>query len=428
MDLARCIINSQKYKPDTPIDISQFLHTKDDLIGAFLDRQLIKSSSGPITLPLSNESKRKKYKKFCEDLSTSNDRSLNNLSSYLSRIPYQDFYTNHYENKKIVRSFKNYITDYDLLRKTQDKASTIIQHDKLTGILCLSAHPMDFLTASDNSAKWRSCYAPNGDWRLSPLCLLKDTSTLMVYLREDAQPDLLPGCQMKWNNKLWRMFLHVSTERNMIIASKQYPFEIDGILDIIHDQFFPNFTIWSNEYIKSYMIDGLKHEFDRYKYIPLSGLGGIIDLKQQVQPSKNVPIFNDLLTEDFYPYYCFKEDTIPTPTCAHFHIAEPIKCLCCGKEYLDDPTMMLCPECMEKWAIELPKENFSKCPYCNKITYKGAMEALIDDKTLKVTPVCDQCAKTLHLKRCSCGALHRTNRDKCPWCVADLSQYSIFDI
>ena len=59
---------------------------------------------------------------------------------------------------KLIKAFKFFISDKVLLHHIQDEASMIIQENKLTGYLCLSVHPLDYLSSSENQCNWRSCH------------------------------------------------------------------------------------------------------------------------------------------------------------------------------------------------------------------------------------------------------------------------------
>ena len=63
---------------------------------------------------------------------------------------------------KLVRSFKHFIENKKLLEDIQNSASRLIQEDKVTGKLCFSIHPLDFLSTSETTYNWRSCHALDG--------------------------------------------------------------------------------------------------------------------------------------------------------------------------------------------------------------------------------------------------------------------------
>ena len=83
---------------------------------------------------------------------------------------------------KLVRAFKFFETDKELLNEIQSVASMIIQEDKIEGTLCLSVHPLDFISSSENTHNWRSCHALDGEYRAGNLSYMLDKTTVMCYL------------------------------------------------------------------------------------------------------------------------------------------------------------------------------------------------------------------------------------------------------
>ena len=122
---------------------------------------------------------------------------------------------------KIVKSFKYFEKDEDTLADIQSAASMIIQEDKIEGKLCMSVHPLDFLSLSENTYNWRSCHALDGDYRAGNLSYMVDSSTVICYLKSDRDerlPNFPP--EVKWNSKKWRVLLFFSNDWDMIFAGR----------------------------------------------------------------------------------------------------------------------------------------------------------------------------------------------------------------
>ena len=88
-----------------------------------------------------------------------------------------------------------------------------------------------------------------------------DSSTLICYLRSDEETKLprFPD-DVLWNNKKWRMLIHISEEKGMVFFGRQYPMEIAGIHEIIFNylekqnilfDFFDCNWKYSNDYVQS---------------------------------------------------------------------------------------------------------------------------------------------------------------------------------
>ena len=88
---------------------------------------------------------------------------------------------------KLIKAFKFFVSDAALLHRVQDEASMIVQENKLTGYFCMSVHPLDYLSSSENQYKWRSCHALNGDYRAGNLSYMCDKSTVICYINISVQ-------------------------------------------------------------------------------------------------------------------------------------------------------------------------------------------------------------------------------------------------
>ena len=219
-------------------------------------------------------------------------------------------------NTKLVKAFKHFIADNDDLTKAQNKASQIIQENVIEGTLCFSIHPLDFLSSSENTHKWRSCHALDGEYRAGNLSYMADSSTIMVYLKSAADvvlPHFPPD--VKWNNKKWRMLLHFSEHHSIVFAGRQYPFESQTAMEIVRKVLMEQLrkvqaewsnksVIWSNwmkEGIKSFE-EGTFSVFYPYNYYPIGT--HLVPLNDLVRDAENATHFNDVLRSSYYtPQY-----------------------------------------------------------------------------------------------------------------------------
>ena len=122
---------------------------------------------------------------------------------------------------KLVKAFKFFEQDKVTLETIQNEASRLIQEDKIEGKLRVSVHPLDFLSASENTYNWRSCHALDGEYRAGNLSYMCDRSTVMVYLcTEDKKKLPRFPASVPWYSKKWRMLLHFSDNWDMIFAGR----------------------------------------------------------------------------------------------------------------------------------------------------------------------------------------------------------------
>lgn len=111
-----------------------------------------------------------------------------------------------------------------LVDEMATEKSKLINKTKEDAILCISVHPMDFLTASDNNTNWQSCFSfkENGDYKLGTLSAMVSNSTFIAYIKS-KNTDYKYGYNKSWNNKTWRAWCHMNEESDLII-SRHYPY------------------------------------------------------------------------------------------------------------------------------------------------------------------------------------------------------------
>lgn len=102
--------------------------------------------------------------------------------------------------------------------------------------LCLSIHPLDFMTMSDNDKNWNSCMAWKdhaGDYRQGTVECMNSPTVVVAYIKDEEPMNLECGYDTKWANKSWRQLFLVS--EGAIIADKGYPFQYDATVTIVLD-------------------------------------------------------------------------------------------------------------------------------------------------------------------------------------------------
>ena len=343
---------------------------------------------------------------------------------------------------KITKALKYFIFDQNDLQTLQDLISEYIQKTKITGYLCMSVHPLDFLSLSVNNHKWRSCHALDGEYRSGNLSYMCDSTTIICYIRsvDDVILNGFKTDKVLWNDKKWRMLLFV--QPNMIFAGRQYPFTIPKILDTIKQIFVPiltktsssNWTNWTDETVRKITMN---NNFTYYYSSPMICLQDkIIQLKELVEDNdseEEVLHYNDLLYSTCYkPKYIQQYNwfgVTSTTENTHFTIGSKVKCLCCNKNYLKDSDSMVCYSCAKR--IYRAKVDTKICAICGKPHPVEDMY-LIQGLTGNVY-VCVNCFANRELVvRCpSCGILtlkSALNSDNiCPWCQLD-SQTSNYQV
>ena len=272
----------------------------------------------------------------------------------------------------LSKSFKFFISDEHSLRRIQDYYSSLIQQTKITGHLCISAHPLDFLSSSENTLNWRSCHALDGDFRAGNLSYMGDGATLVCYIKskEDAILPRFPR-DLPWNNKKWRMLIYVSSDKDMIYFGRQYPMQITGAREIVTDvmkkilaenfkwfEYSSNNWQVKNDYVVS-MTSSSGQTLDlndeengcgqRSDFLILGNLA--VSKRELFIEPKNSLHYNDVLyssidTRPHYAVMCNSEN-IPIVGRPTFRVGHRVKCPICGKEHLQDAESLICWKCYE---------------------------------------------------------------------------------
>ena len=115
-------------------------------------------------------------------------------------------------------------TGYEMFRQAHSQA---LNQKQIKGNLCLSIHPLDYVTMSDNNCGWTSCMCwmeEAGDYRLGTIEMMNSPCVIVAYV-ESKETMWTPGGE--WNSKRWRQ-LYIVT-REVILGNRQYPYYSDEL-------------------------------------------------------------------------------------------------------------------------------------------------------------------------------------------------------
>lgn len=382
--------------------LQQWWENKQQLIQA-LGEELIYELPNKVTLELDEKEKRNKFFDFCEEIEKYENIELLNFICWCGS---NDFYNNRTTKDyikgeynipkgiKIIKAFKFFEKDPIILDEIQTKASRVIQQDKVTGTMCLSVHPLDFLSSSENTHNWRSCHSLDGEYCAGNLSYMTDKTTVICYLRSD-EPTILPRFpeDVPWNNKKWRMLLTVDVDNfRALFAGRQYPFFSKTALDIILQAlrklpfFRGDWSNWHDDYIDNSFRYKEPEPFARYDYGNRTFVMGryYYILENLIQNDPSELHFNDLLRSSTYatPYYCWKSTDFGS---IHpITIGNAPKCPVCGDReiiYTDTLTCSWCANRAKSTAV-------GECTLCGR-------EVEEDENYLRVPEdlVCENCGK-----------------------------------
>ena len=128
-------------------------------------------------------------------------------------------------NKTVLPLLKTILIDntekYDELANAVEKFITVLsmlnQNNKMSGTLCVSIHPMDYYTMSDNSYDWCSCmsWSNDGEFKCGTLEMCNSKNIVVAYLKGSEKFE-------GWNSKRWRELFYI--DEDIILGIKGYPY------------------------------------------------------------------------------------------------------------------------------------------------------------------------------------------------------------
>lgn len=112
----------------------------------------------------------------------------------------------------------------DLYEKLRIVLSQHTNQKELHGNLCLSIHPLDYMTMSDNDSGWDSCmsWVNQGVYRAGTVEMMNSPYVVVAYVESEHKQATFAG-SITWNNKKWRELFLVTP--NLITEIKPYPYD-----------------------------------------------------------------------------------------------------------------------------------------------------------------------------------------------------------
>ncbi|MDD4690482.1 MAG: hypothetical protein PHE51_12175 [Eubacteriales bacterium] len=233
---------------------------------------------------------------------------------------------------KIMKQLSKIAAAYNLPRFEEFRIahSMVLNQRNLTGELCLSIHPLDYITMSDNDCGWDSCmsWEQNGDYRMGTVEMMNSPCVVVAYLKSEHDFDV-SGIQ--WNSKKWRELFVVT--KDVIVGILGYPYHNDGLVDECIG-WLKNLA--QNAGLGEYCDDIYTIEQNRKVFVK--------ELNNSVRFDFNTNcMYNDF--RDEHRCYISKTAEEYTEIC----YSGPTECMFCGDliKYSHDDNMLICDECDE---------------------------------------------------------------------------------
>lgn len=351
------ILHSQNY--DIPLNteplLRQWYEAKKHFIKQF-NGQTIMRSPHPIEVHLTRKQKRQEFAACLAELEKKNlltpaleDFLEENEDTFFeNRVLYGK------QNEKLVKSLKK-IVPAETLSQVQDCASRYIQKNKITGYLCISCNPLDYLTMSENANGWRTCQSLDGSYRAATLSYMVDSVTLVAYIA-DGQFYHYPAlpASYKWYSKKMRMLVH--TTGTAAVYNCTYPFSSFDFTTAVAEALGYSASDVLPDIVYAHPADDTTQFHHCNHYYPTNE---ILDFSKFIG-------YNDIVDNCKNMYTTTKSEWSIDKFV--FSIGDLPKCPVCGKSLEEERShRLICANCEEKY--DLFHEQFHFCDLCGHRIY-----------------------------------------------------------
>ncbi len=227
----------------------------------------------------------------------------------------------------------------DIWERVRVAHSLVLNQKKLKGTLCLSIHPLDYATASDNDNGWSSCmsWRERGCYRMGTVEMMNSPMVICAYVRSDKQHMEIDG--QEWNSKKWRAWIIVN--KDLIVCNRHYPYH--------QPAFAKEACNWVRELVGEkygWTYDDVHEDF--YSYMDKETNDNGIELRTHY-------MYNDLGDTDIIGM--LRQDKRHLP--GYIYFSGKAECMVCGEEILPDTQGADVLECTDCYC-----ENECYCDRC----------------------------------------------------------------
>ena len=243
----------------------------------------------------------------------------------------------------------------DSFEKFRIACSQLLNQKTVKGIACISIHPLDYMTMSDNQSDWGSCmsWEDDGCYRRGTVEMMNSPLVVVGYLKSENDMQLKSSNYVhSWNNKKWRELFVVDDA--MITGIKGYPYANSDLETI--------FITWLRDLAKANLNREYSDTVYTYPYGKVYTLTNDtnpnvgLDTAQEVRVHcTTIDMYNDFgTTKDSVHQGVFNLNNCTTHNDAYncyqitCHYSSGATCLNCGCIGIEgDESYLLCENCGE---------------------------------------------------------------------------------
>lgn len=303
--------------------------------------------------------------------------------------------------QKVVEYFKDdWNWDLQKLEDFRLKHSMILNDDKINTNLCISIHPLDYITMSDNNSNWQSCMnwtdgQEGGCYHVGTIEMMNSNNTLCCYL-ENKVPYYFSNERdeaHRWNNKRYRVLVHIT--KDIVVVGKSYPYKNDMLSKKIL------------EYVKDLAKDNLKwtYSFGPELYKDMKYVNSEYpmmrarDYNRMEKPRHHIFIdtngmYNDILNNHGYSFWCYRNKVAKNKI---IQISGKCNCLSCNERIIEDTN-----ECECGYNERFNNTSDVLCHYCQE------------------EHRCDSCDVIRNLEKLETVTIENRKQHICKYCFNDL--------
>lgn len=282
----------------------------------------------------------------------------------------------------------------------------------LEGQLCLSIHPMDYMTMSDNDCDWHSCmsWSNDGEYKLGTLEMLGSPYCVIAYLTAKDPYKFRCYPDNVWNNKKWRQLLFIHPA--FIVGNRHYPYFVPDVEEIAMNWLKElaekaDFSQYRNERIQ--LTNHSRNQFDDFSIYP------VLMMDQMYNDLNKNWYYLATNIEDYFNKDSYSTDRLTVNLSGTAH------CVDCGEPIYDpfDPMYLKCEHCQPHFTCSCCEEilagepeyinssgeefcyecinysdNLRECDVCNELYYEQGCSYDIEDDiagTVSHVCLCDSC-------------------------------------